>query len=246
MLGPILLTGATDGIGLAVAQRYQDRGEHLLLHGRRMINELDSALFNAENYCRADLMQSDAAEKIDDFLAERGIDQLGLYIANAGIGWVGAVDEQPEASIGELVKVNLEAPIAIAHQLLPRLRSASGQMVFISSVVSAIPCVDFAVYAATKSAIEGFARSLRIELAGAVHVQIIRPGPTSTGMHAKSGLQQADAARFAPATEVAAKIVRAIDRKHRATTIGIRSRLLRTIGRGLPALVDRIARRRER
>jgi short-subunit dehydrogenase len=108
-------------------------------------------------------------------------------------------------------------------------------------VAAALPAPDYAVYGASKAALEGFARSLRIELAGRVGVQMIHPGATRTGMHAKIGapLAQIGWRRFPPAARVAAQIVRAIDGGRPLETIGAANRLLRFAGRQLGGLVDR-------
>ena len=97
---------------------------------------------------------------------------------------------ESQEDIENLIHVNLRAPVTLTHALLPRLKAAKGKIVFISSVISNMPCPDYAVYGATKSAIDSFARNLRIELEGIVSVQAIHPGATRTGMHAKMGLSK--------------------------------------------------------
>jgi len=88
----------------------------------------------------------------------------------------------------------------------------SGRVIFIGSVAAALPAPDYAVYGATKAALEGFARSLRVELRGRVGVQVIHPGATRTGMHAKAGapLERMGWTDFPPPERAARQIVRAI------------------------------------
>jgi short-subunit dehydrogenase len=89
MTRTIMITGATSGIGLALARQYAAEGARLLLLGRRPLAELPADLFTAENYCQADLAAPDVAEITDRFCAERSIFQLDLLIHNAGIGFYG-------------------------------------------------------------------------------------------------------------------------------------------------------------
>ncbi|MEM7306817.1 MAG: SDR family NAD(P)-dependent oxidoreductase [Planctomycetota bacterium] len=242
----IFLTGATDGIGLALATLWAQRGERLILHGRRAPEELPAELLDRGSYCQADLADADAAAKAVAHLDERGVDALDLLVHNAGVGYYGEVGAQPSRNIAGLLRVNLEAPLALTHALLPRLERAGGRLVLISSIAAAVPCPDYAVYAASKAALEGFARALRIELKGRVGVQVVRPGPTRTGMHSKIGAppEKVPAERFPAAPSVAAGIARAIDRGHRRATIGLGNRALGAAGAHLAAPLDALMRRK--
>jgi short-subunit dehydrogenase len=243
----ILLTGATDGIGLALARHYQAEGHTLLLTGRRALPDRDPALFTAASYCQADLAAPDCAPRIGAFVAHALDGQpLDLLIHNAAMGYVGSTAEQPSASTRDMLAVNLRAPVALTHALLPHMRRGSSKIVFISSVVSALACPTYAVYGASKAALEGFARSLRAELRGSTDVQVIVPGATRTGMHAKSGADPAAIKweRFPPAEQVAAQIAHAIDSPRPTATIGGSNRLLRLGGRHTAGLFDWLMRRR--
>ncbi len=241
----VLITGATDGIGLALAQIYLDRGARILTVGRRPVTACDLRL--RDDYCRVDLAQPFAAALVAAFLHQRHIEQLDLLIQCAGIGSYGRIEAQTPAEIDTLLDTNLRAPIALTHALLPRLMAAHGRVVLIGSVAAALPVPDYAVYGATKAALEGFARSLRVELRGQVAVQMIHPGATRTGMHAKSGvpLERLGWQRFPPPERVAREIVRMIDQGSAVATIGLGNRLMRFAGRYLGGMVDRMARMAE-
>lgn len=242
----VLITGATDGIGLELARIYQGRGCPLALIGRRPLDRLDGGLFDENNYCQIDLAKPYSDDVITRFLDERGHDDLDILLHNAGVGYYGEVRDQPRANIDELIAVNVETPMALTHRLLPRLAGTRGKVVMIGSVAASVPCPDYAVYSATKAAIDGFARSLRAELRGTVGVQVIHPGATRTGMHAKIGLRReiVDWERFPPAANVAAAVVRAIDSGGATVTIGWGNRLLRFAGRFLAPPLDWIQRKR--
>ena len=139
----ILITGATDGIGLAMArlwarQGWRQRLARLILVGRKALADLDAAFFNADNYCQADLSRSHAPVQIAQWLDAHEIGQLDLLVHNAGLGYVGDTGAQSAANVRQLIGVNLEAPLALTHQLLNRM-TPTGKIVFISSVASALP-----------------------------------------------------------------------------------------------------------
>jgi short-subunit dehydrogenase len=236
----ILITGATDGIGLDLARLYQKMGARLVLVGRRPLEELDADFFNETNYCCADLSLEDAADRVLQFLDSKGILTLDLLVQNAGIGYVGSVGDQSDTSIRQLMAVNLQSPIALTHALLPRLRPAKGKIVFVSSVAAVLPTAEYAVYTATKAALDGFARNLRIELQKGIAIQVIHVGATRTGMLRKAGgdLTKLKWDRFAPPEQVASQIAKAIQSRHAQVTIGLPNKIVYFAARWLAPLVD--------
>jgi cyclic-di-GMP-binding biofilm dispersal mediator protein len=245
----VLITGATSGIGLALAQRYAAQGVLVVLVGRRPHAELDQAFFTPERYCRADLAQPGCQDVIAGWLTDQGIGEVDVLIHNAGLGYVGAIGDQSPADIEALFHVNLKTPVALTHRLLPLL-TPTAHIVFISSVAAVLPSPEYAVYSATKAGLDAFARNLRLELhamGSAQQIQVIHAGATRTEMHAKAGLP-ADriSANFADPADVAAAITRAVARDRRRQTIGLSNKL------GYHALqwgdtsVDRVMRRQAR
>ncbi len=242
----ILITGGSSGLGAALAKLYGEQGKRLVLVGRRDGAELDPAIFGPDHYCQADLTQPDAVRTVTAWLDAQGIDQLDLVIHNAGMGYYGDVADQSAANIQALIALNLRAPIALTHALLPRLDAARGKLVFVSSVASTLAAPDYAVYTATKAALDGFARSLRIEQAGRVQVQVIHPGAVNTGMHAKIGIpkSQMDWDKFPSAQKAAAQMVRAIAGNRRNPALGLGNQAARWAGLYAAPLLDRIMRKK--
>lgn len=241
----VLITGATDGLGLALARRYRAQGSVVLMVGRRPFAALDPAFFTPECYYQVDLALPDAAPRVAAWLDAHGIRALDLLILNAGIGYVGALERQEPDNIRALVDVNLWAPIALSHALFPRLQAAQARCVFISSVAADLPVPRYAVYTATKAALDSFACAWRAELradGSGVTVQVIHPGAVRTAMHAKSGVDPAALGweRFPLPEDVAADIEAAILRSPHDATIGAANRLVRGAGRGVPGVVDRL------
>jgi short-subunit dehydrogenase len=243
----ILITGATDGIGLALARHYHAAGARLVLIGRRPADQLDPQVFTAERYCRVDLIQPFAAQLVAEFLRRQAIEALDLLIQNAGVGSYGSAASQSAESIDLLLATNLAAPIALTHTLLPLLVRARGKLVLIGSVAAVLPVPEYAVYGVSKAALAGFARSLRIEQRGQIEVQVIHPGATKTNMHRKIGapLDRIGWQRFPLPELVADQIVHAIERGPAVATLGGVNRLLRFAGRHAGGLVDWAAGRRK-
>ncbi len=243
-----VITGATDGIGLALARRLQTTCGRLVLVGRRPPEVLRDAGFEDALYCTVDLAQPNCAETVEAFLEQHGAGAIHKLIHNAGAGYFGGIPEQSLESIAELVQTNLQAPIGLTWTLLPRLERVRGRVCFVSSVAAALPMAQYAVYVATKAALEGFARNLRIESRGRVGVQVVRPGATRTGMHAKAGMSQADTnwERFAPAERVAAQLERALDTPRKAVTLGASNKVVSMAGRAFPGIIEAGMRRRSK
>lgn len=235
-----LITGATDGIGLALARTYARDGRSLLLVGRKPLAALHDPLFTDDTYCEADLSQDDCVKRINAACQSRDVAAFDLIVHNAGTGYWGSIAAQPEDDIRTLLDVNLRAPIAVTHQLVDRLRKGRGRVVFIGSVVVAISSPDYAVYGASKAALDGLARSLSYEVEPEVGVQAIHPGATHTGLHAKIGLtrERVDWTRFPSADEVAGQIARAIEGEPRRRVLGGVNRAIWALGRGASCLFD--------
>ncbi len=225
----ILITGATDGIGLQLAKNYAARGHKVLATGRKpLIN--DEEYFETANiaYIRADQERpQQAAQNIANAMVELGWTQLDLAILNAATGWAGNPAEETPDQIDQQVRVNLTAPIIITKALSPWLFKGGGKLVFIGS--TAIKGQGaFATYAASKAGLDGFTRSLREEWRGHAQVLMIHPRPIKTAMHAKAGLKVGAARIFFMSSKRAAraiqKSIRSGDRRRLLTrTYSMRS-----------------------
>lgn len=182
----ILITGATSGMGLALASRLAPRHQ-VFATGRMTNDEAAEILPPSIRYVQAP--QTDpvkCAEQLLKGLRRSDCDGLHNAVLNAGTGFVGDPAKEDVARIRETLDVNLAATVALSHSLLPLIAKKRGRLTLIGSVAHK-GAANFASYAASKAGLAGFARALRSEWKGRVDVQMIHPGPVATGMHQKAG-----------------------------------------------------------
>ncbi|RST87010.1 SDR family oxidoreductase [Aquibium carbonis] len=202
----ILITGATSGIGLALVRRHAPKAR-VLAGGRRAAADAHGVLPDGVSYVQADQREPErAVAAILGGLDELGWDGLDLAILNAGIGHAVDPAEETPSMLRDVLDTNLFAAIALAQALLARLEAGQGRLVLIGSTAHK-GAPGFASYAAAKAGLHGFARALSEEWKGRVAVQVIHPGPTDTGMHARAGHDPGRVARLFARTETMARLI---------------------------------------
>jgi short-subunit dehydrogenase len=187
-----VVTGASSGIGRAMAVRLAREGFDLVLVARRrpLLEELAQELGSSTSVdvVAADLGDRDAPARITDALGDRGADVL---VNNAGGGWVGPFDEAPLARQLEIVDLNVRALVELTHRLLPGMKARRwGRIVQVASVAGFLPGPLASVYYASKAFVVSHSEALRHELAGTgVSVTLVCPGPVATEFQRSSGVQ---------------------------------------------------------
>jgi short-subunit dehydrogenase len=207
-----LLTGATGGLGRAIAAALAERGASLILSGRKLeaLEALKAELpGDGHRVLPADLAEPGAAEQL---AAEAG--EVDVLVANAGLqgaGWL--ADFTPE-QVTRVLRVNLEAPMLMARALFPAMvERGSGQLVFVSSLSGKAASPLTSIYNATKFGLRGFALGLRADLAPkGVGVSLVSPGfVREAGMFADSGAKPPPGMGTTTPGRVGAAVVKAIE-----------------------------------
>ncbi len=209
-----LVTGASSGIGAATALALAEAGWSLLLHGRdRGRSEAsERAVARALSVDAtvgvrvADLTQEGAVEELVAAVGER---ELHALVHAAGMVRLGSVADSPVGVLDEHLALNLRAPYALTHALLPALRSGHGHVVMVNSTAGKRANARWSSYAASKFALRALADSLRQE-EPELRVTSVYPGRTATPMqatvHESEGIEY-DPERFVRPEAVAAQIV---------------------------------------
>lgn len=169
----MLLTGASGGIGHAIANAVADRGGRLIVTGRRG-EVLDELI--AKYGGRAVVVDLAERQDVERLAKEAG--DVDILIANAGLPASGTLESFTVNEIDRALDVNLRAPMMLAKQLAPAMvANGRGHLVFVSSILGKAASPQTAVYSATKYGLRGFAAALREDLRGAgVGVSVVFPG----------------------------------------------------------------------
>jgi short-subunit dehydrogenase len=209
----VLVTGASSGIGRAAAVRLAAAGTRVIVHGRDPARTDEVAGLAGGAPLVADLSLPGAgAEIAERALAVHG--KVDAVVNNAGIGWSGPLVRMPRETAQELLAINLIAPIELTNALLPgMIQRRTGVVCFVGSIAGRLGVAGEAVYSAAKSGIDGFAESLRYELAGSgVAVSIVVPGAVRTPFFDRRGrAYDRSFPRPVEADRVAAAVQTAID-----------------------------------
>jgi short-subunit dehydrogenase len=207
----VLLTGASGGIGNAIARALHSAGATVVLNGRRAdaLDELAGTLGERVETLVADLGDR---ESLNGLLERAG--EVDVLVANAALPASGWLDSFTPDEIDRALEVNLRAPIQLARALVPRMAErGSGHLVFISSMSGKVPSMGSTVYSATKFGMRGFAAGLRDELRSKnVGVTTVFPGFISdAGMFAETGTKLPTGVATRSPEQVAAAVVRGIE-----------------------------------
>jgi short-subunit dehydrogenase len=217
------VTGASRGIGRALAQELAARGATVGLAARdtQQLQQLAQTLPGDHHALECDVADSAATQRaIDAFVSATG--GLDLLIANAGITHYGSFKDQPLANAQQMTAVNWNGTLHTVHFGLPHLLNQNrGHIVVVSSGAGLRSFPDAAVYGATKAAQRMFAEALRHELDGTgVSVTVVYPGEIATSLHDhekdRMPAWYRGGPQAAPPRDLATKVIAAVERDERA------------------------------
>jgi short-subunit dehydrogenase len=205
-----LVTGASGGLGRAIAVALAARGAQVVVSGRR---EAELQQLAGEIGGRAVVADLSVRHDVDRLIAEAG--GVDVLVANAGVPATGLLSDLSRGEIDRMLEINLRVPIVLAKELSPAMVARGrGHLVFVSSLAGKAASPASSIYSATKFGLRGFALALRQDLAGrGVGVSVIAPGfIRDAGMFHDSGARLPPVAggTKTPA-DVAAAVVRAVE-----------------------------------
>lgn len=239
-----LLTGATGGIGNAIARALHSHGATVKLNGRRaeLLESLAGELGDRAEAVPADLS---VPEDVRTLAGRAG--EVDILVANAALPASGRVGEFTSEEMDRALFVNLRAPMQLTHTLLPRmLERGSGHFVFISSIAGKVASGGGSLYSATKFGLRGFAFSLHEELKGSgVGVTTVFPGfIRDAGMFAEAEMELPRGVGSRTPDQVAAGVLEGIaTNKPEIDVAAFSQRLGGWLSGPAPRLVAALARR---
>jgi short-subunit dehydrogenase len=232
-----VLTGASGGIGRAIAAALAPHCDELLLVGRDAgrLAQSAAAAGGAARTLVADLLTQQGR----DAVRLRG---MNLLINNAGAADFASLETQSDALLEDIVRTNVLAPMQLTRRLLPEMAKArEAWVVNVGSIMGYLGYPGQAAYCASKFALRGFSEALRRELAdGPVRVLYFAPRTTRTALNgaqldalnAKLGVAVDDPAA------VARELLRLLRRPRRERLLGMPEKLFARLNQILPGLVD--------
>ena len=238
----VLLTGATGGIGQAIARALQRHGAQLVLTGRRadVLTELADEV--GAEVIAADLGSRDQLEAL---VAQAGL--VDVLVANAALPGSGMLLDLELADIDRDLDVNLRAPIVLTRLLAPAMVArGSGHISFVGSLSSLAASPTASMYSATKFGLRGFAHAARQDLHGTgVGVSVVLPGfIRDAGMFANAGARLPAGMRTSSPEQVGAGVIRSIVRNKIEVAVAPREMHLGALlGSVAPALSGYLQRR---
>jgi short-subunit dehydrogenase len=189
-----LITGASAGIGAALAREFAAHGHELVLVARReqSLVALADAIAGKgapkPTVLRSDLARPDAAREIAEALEQRDLEPE-IVVNNAGFGLVGTADKLDRAEQLAMIDLNVRALTDFSLAFIDALKRRRGGILNVASVASFLPGPGMAVYHATKAYVLSFSEALHQELKPAgVRVTALCPGPVPTEFQARAGM----------------------------------------------------------
>jgi NADP-dependent 3-hydroxy acid dehydrogenase YdfG len=214
----VVVTGASSGIGKAIALRLAKQEAFLHLVGRST-DELHEIARQARSWGgEADVHETDLNDdaQLDAFVEQlqREIKAIDILVHSAGVVALAPVAEADIADLDRQYRVNLRAPYLLTQKLLPQIERAKGQIVFINSGAGLNANPNWSQYAASKHGLKALADSLRAEVKpDGVRVISVYPGRTASPMQQKVHEMEGkayDPSRFVQPDDVAAQVVSAL------------------------------------
>ncbi len=243
-----LVTGASSGIGAAIAAELASRGYSLALVARReerlrsLATELASDHGIDADFIACDLADPAERDRLMDELGGRGR-AVELLVNNAGFGHQADFAPSPRERMVEMVRLNVEAVVDLTSRFLgPMVEKGRGGVINIASTAAFQPLPGSAVYAASKAFVLSFSEAIRTELRGSgVTVTAVCPGPVKTEFTEVAGVggveERTPGAVWMTAEEIARHAVDGAKRDRRVVVPGTLNRAAALAGQHSPRAV---------
>lgn len=239
----VLLTGASGGIGQALAEELCARGAQVLAVSRRQgaLAELSRRYPQRLTRLDADLRQPQGRQRVLDDARQHG--GINVLVNAAGVNSFAMLEQIEDEQIDDMLALNINATLKLTRALLPLLRQQSYSLVVnVGSIYGSIGYPGYAVYCASKFALRGFSEALRRELADtSVNVLYVAPRATRTPMNSQAAMAlNAELKVGVDEPEAVARaVITAIEKDLSELYLGWPEKFFVRLNGMLPGIVDR-------
>ncbi len=241
----VLLTGAVEGLGRALVDELQRYGDHITCLDKNQ-SGLDVLVQKCPDQTTAITIDLAERAELDAVLVNlHDVEPFSLVILNAGISATGNFEDIPASAYRSLLRINVEAPMIMASQMMALgLVRKGGTIVFVSSLSHATGYPGASVYCASKDAIAVYAKSIRPACAkNGVNVLTVFPGPVRTAHAERHAPKGAKAAKRMTPEKLAKQILAAVEKRSRTLYPGATAWFTRIAGKLMPAAMGRLMRK---
>ena len=248
----VIITGASSGIGKALAHAFGEAGAKIVITGRNQESlEKASGALNIKNIDNLPIVADVSIEKDNELVIEKTIERYGkidVLINNAGISMRALFEELDLSVIRQLMDINFYGTVYATKYALPHILKTQGSIVGVSSIAGYRGLPARTAYSASKFAMHGFLESLRTELLKKnVHVLLACPGFTQSNIRntalTKDGSVQGESPRdeekMMTAEEVAQRILRAVEKRKRDLVMTRQGKLTVFMNKWFPGWMDK-------
>lgn len=242
MMKVAIVTGASSGIGLSLAEKLVARGYKVALVARtaKKLEEIAAKLEGAYAF-PLDVTDLAALEALPGEVVKK-LGQLDVVVNNAGLNHRGAVDTIPSKDLVAIINTNLIGPIVLTRAAIPHL-AKGGSIIQLGSIAGMVPVPHEATYSASKAGLRAFARAAAEDLAAKdIHVGSVCPGPVDTGFLGdyENVPDLVFSQPMSTSEEVADAVLRCIDERCDEIAIPAKSGRLATMAYLVPSFARKI------
>jgi NADP-dependent 3-hydroxy acid dehydrogenase YdfG len=249
----IIITGASSGIGEAMAKCYAEAGAKVVLGARsedklKALTEAICAKGGKATYCAVDVVNEQECKALIDKAVE-AFGRIDILICNAGISMRAIFDDVDLKVLHRLMDVNFWGTVNCTKYALPYLQATKGSLVGISSVAGLHGLPGRTGYSASKYAMTGFLETVRIEnIKKGLHVMVACPGFTASNVRfsalvadgSQQGATPREESKMMTPEQVAHIVAMGIRKRKRLCLMEIEGRATHFVKKFAPALLDRI------
>lgn len=249
----VIITGASSGIGKALAFEYGNKGAQVIITGRNeaKLLEAKAELTAAQIACLAIVCDSSSEEQTRAMIAQvvQEFGRIDILINNAGISMRSMFENVDLKVIKQLMDINFWGTVYATHAALPYIKESKGGIIGISSIAGYRGLPVRTGYSASKFAMNGFLEALRTELLeSGVHVLTACPGFTASNIRNASlnsegkitGDTMRDEEKMMSAEEVAQRIFKAFEQKKKTLVLTFQGKLTVFLNKWLNGFMDRL------